>query len=346
MFRFAHSLYLYFLILIPVFLVLILISHWLKKRSIRKYGDMQLLRQLMPEISFSRPLLKSFLMLAALTSVIFMLARPQFGSKLREIKREGVEVVIALDVSNSMLAEDIRPNRLERAKQSVSGLVDRLVNDKIGLIVFAGDAYVQVPITTDYVSAKLFLSSIGPDIVPVQGTAIGKAIELGMKSFSPEAESSKALIVITDGENHEGNALESAGKASERGVTVHTIGIGLPRGAPIPVVQGGQKTYRKDREGNVIISKMNQEMLREIADAGDGIFLRANNTNQALNTLFDEINSMEKQEMEARIYSEYKERFQYLAGFAAFLLIFDLLLLERKNRWLSRINLFDSKKAI
>jgi Ca-activated chloride channel family protein len=297
----------------------------------------------MPALSFSRPVIKFLLAMLALAALIFGIARPQFGSKLREIKREGVEIIIALDVSNSMMAEDIQPNRLERAKQAIAKMVDRLVNDKIGLIVFAGDAYIQIPITSDYVSAKLFLNTISTDIVPKQGTAIGSAIALGSKSFTPQEESSKALIIITDGENHEDNAIDAAKAASEKGIRVHTIGIGLPKGAPIPVYNGGQKNYLKDNSGETVISKLDEGMLQQIAAAGEGVYIRSTDTRVGLDKLFDEISKMEKQEMEARIYSDYDERFQYLFAIGLFFLLLEFLILERKNKWLSKIKLFDQQ---
>jgi Ca-activated chloride channel family protein len=220
-------------------------------------------------------------------------------------------------------------------------MVDRLVNDKIGLIVFAGDAYIQIPITTDYVSAKLFLNTISTEIVPKQGTAIGSAIDLGMKSFTQQEESSKALIIITDGENHEDNAMEAAKAATEKGITVHTIGIGLPKGAPIPVYSSGQKNYLKDNSGETVISKLDETMLQQIAAAGKGVYIRSTDTRVGLDKLFDEINKMEKQEMEARIYSDYDERFQYVFGVGLFFLLLEFFILERKNKWLSKIKLFD-----
>jgi Ca-activated chloride channel homolog len=342
MFRFGNIEYLYFLVAIPVLLVLLIYIIYRKKKDLNRFGDKEIIGQLMPEASNSRPVIKYIIQLFALLALIIGIARPQFGSKLREVKREGVEIIIALDVSNSMMAEDIQPNRLERAKQAISKLVDQLVNDKIGLIVFAGDAYIQMPITTDYVSAKMFLSSINPDIVPIQGTAIGKAIELGTRSFTPAAESSKALIVITDGENHEDDAVQAAQLAAEKGIKVHTIGIGLPEGAPVPVLnQDGQKIYKKDRDGNIVVSKLNEKMLRQIAAAGNGVYIRSADSRIGLNTVFDEINKMDKQEMDVRIYSDYDERFQYIFGLAFILLLADLFILERKNRWLSKIKLFE-----
>ncbi len=342
MFRFAHTDYLYALFAIPIIIILFWLSLRLKKKSIRAYGDFGVISQLMSEVSYSRPVVKFIIVILALTSLIFGIAGPQFGSKLEEMKREGVEIIIAIDVSNSMMAQDIQPNRLELAKRAISKMIDRLHNDKIGLIVFAGDAYTQLPITTDYAAAKMFLSSVNIDIVPKQGTAIGAAIDLGTKSFGPETGKNKALIIITDGENHEDNAVEAAGKSAENGIIVHTIGMGLPKGAPIPVYgRFGNIYYRKDKEGNIIISKLNETMLQQIASAGGGIYIRADNTQSGLNTLFDEINKMEKKELESSIYSDYEDRFQYIIALALIFLLFDFIILERKNRLLRNIHIFN-----
>jgi len=342
MFRFGNINNLYFLIAVPVLLLLLIYVIYMKKRDMNRFGNREVISQLMPEASSSRYIIKYILQLLAIFALIIGIARPQFGSKLREVKRQGIEIIIALDVSNSMMAEDIQPNRLERAKQAISKLVDQLVNDKIGLIVFAGKAYVQMPITTDYISAKMFLSTISPDIVPVQGTAIGSAIELGMNSFTPSVESSKALIVITDGENHEDDAVQAARSAAEKGIKVCTIGIGNPDGSPVPVMgSGGQKTYLKDRQGNTVISKLDEKTLQQIAAAGNGVYVRSSDTRIGLNTVFDELNKMEKQEMDVKTYSDYDERFQYFFGLALILLFADMFILERKNRWLSKIKLFE-----
>ena len=342
MFRFGNINYLYLLGLIPLLVVLFIILFRMRKQALKRFGNMEVISQLIPDLSFQRPVIKFVFLLLGATCIIIGLARPQFGSKLREIKREGVEVIIALDVSNSMMAEDIKPSRLERAKLDIAKMVDRLVNDKIGLIVFAGDAYTQIPITTDYVSAKLFLNTISTDIVPRQGTAIGSAIELGMKSFTQQEESSKVLIIITDGENHEDDALESARMAVEKGITVHTIGIGSPQGAPIPIYTGGgQKNYWKDKDGETVISKLDESMLQRIAAAGKGSYIRSTDSRVGLDKLFQEINRMEKQELESRIYSEYEERFQYIFGLGLLFLLLEFIILERKNRWLSKIKIFD-----
>ena len=276
----------------------------------------------------------------ALAFIITGIARPQFGSKLKKVKREGVELIIALDVSNSMMAEDIQPNRLERAKRAISRLVDRLKDDKIGLIVFAGDAYTQLPITSDYNSAKLFLNAVNTQIVPKQGTAIGAAINLASRSFSPGGESSRAIIVITDGENHEDDAIAEAEAAVEKGIVVHTIGMGLPSGSPIPILRNGQTDYLKDRDGNVVVTKLNEQMMEQIAAAGSGIYVRANNAQVGLNTLFSEINDMEKQEMESRSYSEYDDQFQYFFAVGLLLILMEFIILERKNRYLKNVKLF------
>jgi len=342
MFRFEHPQYLYFLIAIPFLVLIYIISRYTRKKNLKKYGDISLLGQLMPDYSSTRPLIKFILVSMALGFILVALARPQFGTKLEEVKREGVELIIALDVSNSMLAQDIQPNRLERAKQAISRLTSRLQDDKIGMIVFAGDAYVQVPITTDYSSVKLFLDAINTEIVPKQGTAIGSAIEMAMKSFTPDSEMKKAIIVITDGENHEDDPVEAAGKAADKGIVVHTIGMGKPRGAPVPSDRlANTGAFRKDREGNVVVSKLDEQMLEKIASAGDGVYIRANNTRIGLDKLFDEINSMDKTAYEARKYSEYDERFQYFIATALILLLLEFLLQERRNKWLSGFRIFD-----
>ena len=291
MFQFAHTTYLYFLLLIPVLIIIFIISVQIKKKAVKSFGDLEIISGLMPNVSVKRPKLKFILLLLALTFIIIGIAGPQFGAKLKKVKREGIEMIFAIDVSNSMMAEDIKPNRLERSKQAISKLIDKLHNDKIGMIVFAGDAYTQLPITTDYSAAKMFLSTINPSIVPKQGTAIGSAINLAMSSFSPDNNKSKVLIIITDGENHEDNAVEMAEKAKEEGIVVHTIGMGLSKGAPIPIIgRNGQRDFRTDKDGKVVITKLNEPMLQEIASAGNGIYIRANNSNAGINTLFKKIN--------------------------------------------------------
>jgi len=339
-FRFAQPAYLYALLIIPVLAVFYILARRIRKKALARFARNETLQILMPNASNSRPAVKFIVLMIALASIIMGIARPQFGAKLKTVKREGVELMIALDVSNSMMAEDIQPNRLERAKRAISQLIDKLNDDKIGLIVFAGQAYTQLPITTDYTSAKLFLESVNTDIVPTQGTAIGAAIQLAMNSFSPQFEGSKAIIVITDGENHEDDAVGAASAAAEKGITVHTIGMGLPQGGPIPETINGQKGYRKDKDGNVIVTKLDETMLQEIAAAGKGIYVRANNAQVGLNTLFNEINKMQSAEMESQVYSEYNDQFQYFIAFGLFLILVEFLILERKNKYLKNFKLF------
>ncbi|MBN2650288.1 MAG: VWA domain-containing protein [Prolixibacteraceae bacterium] len=341
MFRFANQEYLWALLIIPVLTVIYFIFRIKRRKALEQFGSPEILEPLMPNASKTRPGWKFTIILLAISLLIVGLARPQFGSKLQKIKRKGVELIIALDVSNSMMAEDIQPNRLERAKRAISMLTERLNNDKIGLIVFAGDAYVQMPITTDYTSAKLFLSSINTAIVPRQGTAIGSAINLATQSFTPESESSKAIIVITDGENHEDDAIGMAEAALENDIVVHTIGMGLPQGGPIPIIKpNGQRDFRKDKNGEVVVTKLDEEMLQQIAAAGGGKYVRANNTEVGINAIFDEIGKMQKTELESRVYSEYNDQFFYFIAAALLLLFVELLIMERKNKYLKKVRLF------
>ena len=342
MFRFAHVELLYLLIIIPLLILLYVVAARRKRKAIEAFGNPGLLEELMPLRSPKREGLKFVLLLLTLLFIITGVAGPQFGSKLQQVKREGVELIIALDVSNSMLAQDIKPNRLAAAKQAISRMVERLSDDKVGLIVFAGDAYVQLPITTDYSSAKLFLEAINTDIVPVQGTAIGAAIDLASKSFTPDTETSKAIIVITDGENHEDDAVAAAKRARESGKFVHTIGMGLAQGAPIPEANRTGE-YMKDGSGNVVISKLDEQVLKAIAQAGEGIFVRANNTSVGLNTLLEEINRMEKSLIEDEVFSDYAEKYQYFLLAGMFFLLVGFMVLERKNKHLLKINLFGEK---
>jgi len=320
--------------------VLWILNEARKKRSLKKLGSQEFVRKLMPEFSGIRPNIKFFLQLLAISFVIIILARPQFGSKLEEVKKQGIEVIIALDVSNSMLAEDIQPDRLTRAKQALTRLIDNLDNDKIGLVVFAGDAYTQIPITSDYVSAKMFLSAINPDMVPKQGTAIGSAIELGIRSFSPGEGKSKAMIIITDGENHEDDPVSAAGEASKAGIVIHTIGIGSAEGVPVPVMVNGRRDYLKDPDGNTVITKLDEDILKKIAVSASGNYVRASNTNFGLDEIFGQIRKMKKEDLESTMYTEYNDQFQIFAVFALVLLIVEFLIMDRKNRKLSNIKLF------
>jgi len=342
MLRYEHIEYLNFLFGIPVLILGIIFYNRWKKKSLSLFGDSKLLKELMHSYSKGRTQIKNVFTMLIFTFLIIGIANPQVGTKMEEVKREGVDLMIAIDLSNSMLAEDIKPNRLEKAKLAISRLIDKLEGDRIGLIVFAGEAYVQLPITTDYSAAKLFLSTVNTNIVPTQGTEIAKAIDLSVQSFDMENVQNKAIIIITDGESHDEKAIESAQQAQKLGIFVHTLGMGLSKGGPIPIYNkyGNQTGYRKDREGNTVVSKLNETLLQEIASEGEGIYVRANNSKAGLSTLFAEINKMEKKEIGTMMFTEYKDRFQLFIGFALLLLLADLILLNRKNKWSNRINFY------
>jgi Ca-activated chloride channel family protein len=346
-FRFAQPDMLYLLLLVPVLIVIWIIGNRRRKAARERFAEPEMVRRLAPDYSAGRMAAKFLLRLLAFVFAVLTIARPQFGSRLEEAKREGVEVIIALDVSNSMLATDIKPSRLERAKQAIAQLVDQLKNDRIGLILFAGDAYTQIPITNDYLSAKMFLESAGPDAVSKQGTAIGSAIDLGIKSFTPESDKSRALIIITDGENHEDNAVEEAKLAAEKGIVIHTIGIGSPDGSPIPIEVNGRTDYLKDRDGNTVITKLDEKGLQEIASVTGGRYVRANNTSLGLNEIYNEIGRMKKSEVNAVMYTEYNDQFLIPAVIALFLLVADILITDRRNHLLRRLGIIQRhvKKA-
>jgi len=338
MFRFANPEYFYLLFTLPVLTVIYIYAVVTRKKAIKKYGDPVLIAHLMPEVSTKRQHLKFWALLIAISVLVIVIAGPQFGSKLETVKRQGVEIMICLDVSNSMLSEDVTPNRLERAKQMLSRLTDSFTDDKVGLIVFAGEAFTQLPITSDYISAKMFLSSINPSMVSTQGTAIGAAINLALRSFTPSEISNKTILIITDGENHEDDAVKAALSAAERNIKVNVVGIGTPQGAPIPV--GGFNNFLKDADGNVVVTRLNEQMCQDITAAGKGIYVRADNTNTALRSLQNEIDEMDKAELDSKIYSEFDEHFHIFAWIVLVLLLIELIILERKNRIFSKVKLF------
>ena len=293
----------------------------------------------MPDASHVRPAVKFSLLLAALALLIIAAARPQYGQKSETVKRQGIEVMIALDISNSMMAEDVAPNRLDRAKQLISKMIDKMTDDKVGLVVFAGEAYVQLPITCDYVSAKMFLSNISPDLIKTQGTAIGAAIRTSVRAFgSEQSEASRAVILITDGENHEDDALAAAKEAKERGIQVFVAGIGKPEGSPIPVP--GTGTFRKDRSGQVVVTRLNEQMCKEVAQAGNGIYVRCDNTNTAIRALQNELDKLATTEIETQVFTDYQEQYQSFALLALLLIVIEFFLMSRQNRAVNRWNLF------
>jgi len=342
MFRFEHIEYLYALVLIPFFSLLFILYRLWKKRALRRFGDWEIISELMPLQSGRKQALKFIILMLAYGFLIIGLANPQIGSKLEKVQRKGADLVIALDVSNSMLSQDIRPDRLTRAVQGISKLIDRLEGDRIGIVVFAGKAYVQLPITTDYSAAKMFLSTISTQMVPSQGTAIGDAIDLSLQSFR-EDERSKAIIIITDGENHEGNIMEAAQAATEKGIKIFTIGMGSPEGSPIPLfdMYGRQTGYKTDRQGQIIVTKLDETTLQQLASAGNGIYIRASTGQDGLKRILDEINALEKQEIETKLFSEYEGRFQYFIAISLLFLVIEILIPERKSKWANKIKLFN-----
>lgn len=345
MFRFAHPEFLFLLVSIPILIALFIYSTIKNKKNVRKFGNPGLLLSFMPNVSLVRPQVKFYLQLLAIILLIIVLAQPQIGSKTTTEKREGIEVMIALDVSNSMLAEDIQPSRLEKAKQVVSRLIDDMSDDKVGLIIFAGDAFVQLPITSDYISAKMFLSSISPELISRQGTAIGSAIDMGIKSFGDMKNPvGRAIVVITDGENHEDDAIGAAKLAADNGIKVYVIGMGKPEGSPIPIP--GTMSFRKDREDNVVVSQLNEQMCESIARAGGGIYTRADNTNNATRIISKELDTLSKAEMTTEVFSDYNEQFQSFAIIALLLLVVDSFVFGRKNKYLKKIKIFDLKTKL
>jgi Ca-activated chloride channel homolog len=341
MFRFANYNLLYLFLLIPILIIFYIIIRVIQKRNIMRFTQESFINELMPLRSDARNNLKFIILLLIISSLILALARPQFGSKLLNVKRQGIEMIIALDVSRSMMAEDIKPNRLERAKQSITSLINKMQDDKIGMIVFAGDAYTQLPITSDYISAKVFLSNINTEIVSKQGTAIASAIELGVKSFTQDDKASKVIVIISDGEDHVGDAVQAAQKAAEKGIKVYTIGMGSPQGTPIPLRTGNtQGGFLKDRQGVVVMSRMDATMLSKIAAAGDGDFYSASTGNIGLMQLYGKLNKLSKSEVESKVYSEYDDQFHYFIAIALLLIFIDFLILERKNPRLANFSLF------
>ena len=340
MLRFEDPIYLWMLLIIPI-LVLVRFIVWQKrKRNLRKFGDPSLLKEMMPDVSKYRPTIKFCLLLSAITILIFMIARPQVGSKISHEKREGIEVLIALDISNSMLAQDVIPSRLEKSKLLIEDLVDHFTNDKVGLVVVAGDAFVQLPITHDYVSAKMFLQNINPSLITTQGTDLARAISLSQSCFTQREHIGRAIIVITDGEDHEGGALEAAREAYKKGINVFILGVGTSKGAPIPDGNGG---YLKDNSGQIVLSALNEQMCQQVAKAGNGVYIHVDNTSDAQEKLNKELSKLQSGISETVVYSEYNEQFQIFGIILLLLLIVETILLESRNPLFKQINLFRDK---
>ena len=329
MFRFENPQYLTLLLALAVLVLLHYYALYRQKCNLRRYGDPELLKDLLIDVSKVRPELKFWLAIAALACFIIALARPQYGTKIETRERQGIEAIVCLDVSNSMMAQDVKPNRLDKAKMMLSNMVDGMKDDKVGLVVFAGQAFTQLPITSDYVSAKMFLETINPQMIAVQGTDVAAAINLAMRSFTQQENVSRAIFLITDGEDNEGGAIEAAKEAANHGVRVYILGIGDPAGAPIPMP--GSNQYITDEEGNVVVSKLNEDMCREIAKAGNGSYIYVDNSSSAQEKLAEQVNRLAKAKMESQIYSEFDEQFQGFIILGLIFLLLDILIMERQN---------------
>ena len=328
MLYFANPAYLWLLLLVPVIPVAYAIAMALRRRRVRAFGDEELVEALMPSRSGARGWWKTVLFTLAFAFFVIGLSRPLIGAKLAERETKGAEIMICLDVSNSMLAQDYTPDRLSRAKLAISKLVDKLKDDRIGLVVFAGNSFVQLPITTDYVSAKMFLSSISTESVTIQGTAIGEAINTAVKSFSAQSEKSRAVIVITDGENHEDDPVQAASQAAQLGVKVYTIGVGSPEGKPIPV--GGE--LMKDKDGNIVVTRLDEAVLRDVASAGGGLYVRAGNNEFGLNPIIEDIRKMDDEEFNSIVFEEYDEQFASFLAIALLFFVVEMLVGERRSK--------------
>lgn len=340
-FRFANPYILWLLLAVVLLVALFVAARFLRGKALKRFGDIALLRPLMPGVSDGKLRFKFALQMLALICLIIAAARPQFGSKLQTVKKEGIEVMVCLDISNSMLAEDIAPNRLEKAKRMLSRLLDQMENDQVGLIVFAGEAYTQLPITNDFVSAKMFLSSIEPGMVSLQGTAIGAAINLAVRSFTPNEASEKAIVLITDGENHEDDATGAAQAALQKGIHTHVVGIGSTQGALLPDESGRAGSYRKDVSGNPVTTRLDEQMARDIASAGEGIYAHADNGNGAVQVVSDALQALQKSELESHVYADYEDKFEFFVWIAFLFLFIDMFVLDKANNLISKIKLFE-----
>ena len=338
--RFANPHIFWLLSLVVLLVALFFYGVYVQRRRLRQFGNPELLRSLMPNVSYIRPQLKFYLLVVALVLIVFALARPQIGSRLEKSDTTGIEVMMVLDVSNSMLATDVAPSRIENAKMMLSKLIDQMPDNKVGLIVFSGDAVVQLPMTADNVSAKMFLSTITTKSVANPGTAVGTALDLAIKSFGEENKDiGRSIILLTDGENHEDDAVAAAKLAREKGIMVNVVGFGSPQGSPIPVQ--GTMSFWKDKDGNVVVSKLNEQMCQQIAQAGDGVYVRADNSNIALRTISKQLTQLQQGEIQSAVYADYADRFYIFAWIALFILMIEFFILNRQNKQLNKYKWFE-----
>ena len=341
MFKFEHTIYFYAFSALPVMLILVLWYFISRKQKLKKLGDANLISQLLPYSSKRNRIIKFILFMLGFSSLIIALCNLQTGSKLTEVKREGADIIVCIDVSNSMLAQDLSPDRLTRAKYALEKMIDGLEGDRLGLVIFAGEAYVQLPITTDYSAAKLFLSSIGPGMVPVQGTNVSDAIKKASESFSNDEGKNRAIILITDGENHDSEAIQAAEEAGKNGIMINTIGIGSENGVPIPLIENGVvKGYRKDKQGQTVITKLNTNLLKTIASKANGVFVQASQADIGLGAVLDKIGELDKVQLENKMYTDYEDQFQWFLGLSLVLFFIEFLISERVSEWFKKINLF------
>jgi Ca-activated chloride channel family protein len=340
MIRFAHPEYIYLLAILPVLVVAYWMGTRARRRALQRFGEEQIIERLAESASRQKRLLKFSVLFLSLACIVVGLANPEIGTRLQEVKQEGVDIFVALDVSLSMKAEDIKPNRLEKAKLEIRNLIERLGGDRIGLIVFAGEAYTQFPLTTDYSAANLFLDAVDVDVVPVPGTAIGSAIKRAMESFDFKESTTKVIVIVTDGENTEGDAFEAAEDAAKKGVLLYTIGMGSPAGTPIPIYNASEQQvdFKKDRSGNIVVTKLDEASLERIATIGDGKYFRGTNAQDELNEIYKNISSLQKKEFGVKQFTDYEDRFQYFLAAGIILLIAEFFISEKKLKWLARWN--------
>ncbi|CAA0151400.1 VWA domain-containing protein [Tenacibaculum maritimum] len=344
MYKLEESIYFYLFTIIPVVVVVFLLVLWWKKSIQKKFATPELLAKLAPDASTFKPILKLVVFLLGLSFLIISLINPKMGTKLKTVKREGVDVVFALDVSKSMLAEDVAPTRLEKAKQIISKIIDKLGSDRVGIIIYAGNAYPLLPITTDHASAKMFLQNANPDMVSSQGTAITEALNLAKTYYNNDEQTNRFLIMISDGEDHQEETKQIAQNLSNDGVKVYTIGIGTEKGAPIPIkLNGALIGYKKNRKGETVITQRKPEVLQAIADASNGSYIDGNKTNKPVNTIENIIANAQKSEFETTQFSDYKDQFQWFVGFGLLFLILDIFLFDKKTKWLKKVDLFNEE---
>jgi len=345
MFVFEEEIWFWLLLVIPVIVLLFLIFIFWQNRTRKKFASNSLLKHLAPNRSRSKPVIKLVIFLLALASLVVALVNPKMGTKLKTVKREGVDIVFAIDVSKSMDAEDIAPSRMEKSKQLVSQILNNLGSDRVGLIAYAGGAYPQLPITTDYSAAKMFLQALNTDMISSQGTAISDAIELATTYYDDEQQTNRVLFIISDGEDHEGNVEEITEQASELGIRIYTIGVGTEKGGPIPIKRNGViQNYKKDNQGETVITKLNPETLKAIANSADGSYIEGNVTSNVTERVTEELQNIEKTEFEAKQFADFKSHFQIFLGIALALLFLDIFVLERSTAWLRKLNLFNERK--